>query len=337
MSRIAKKSAKDELAKEYCRQHDVIWEGSQLSSEEIRQLEQWSNRNPDDFEARMRLLGAYFLKTDIPSRKARRGHAMWVIEHRPSSDIAGMPYAQMDPQRDGEEYFNAAADLWQEQAKRHANDVSVLSHAAHFFMVRQAQIARRYFRRCVRLDPENYRWPQTLGLTYLMRPRGKNPGRSAVAAYRHFERALELADPKEERCAVLADAALAAFRSRNYDAAKAHATERVQKPGPRSNWNYGNAVHGGNAMLGRIALMEGNIGKAKRHLLAAGKTPGSPQLNSFGPDMSLAKELLDLGEKDTVLKYLTSCCRFWKRPLLEGWISEIQSGKKPDFSHCVGP
>jgi len=38
-------------------------------------------------------------------------------------------------------------------------------------------------------------------------------------------------------------------------------------------------------------LKEGKVEDAKHYLLEAGKTPGSPQLNSFGPDMSLAEEL----------------------------------------------
>ena len=38
---------------------------------------------------------------------------------------------------------------------------------------------------------------------------------------------------------------------------------------------------------------EGRIEEAKRHLLAAGRSSGSPVLGSFGPNMSLAKDLLE--------------------------------------------
>ena len=68
-------------------------------------------------------------------------------------------------------------------------------------------------------------------------------------------------------------------------------------PKYKTNWNYGNATHKINNLNGRMALRDGNIDNAKIFLIEAGKTQGSPQLNSFGPNMSLAKELLEKGEK----------------------------------------
>ena len=52
--------------------------------------------------------------------------------------------------------------------------------------------------------------------------------------------------------------------------------------------------------------------------MAAGATPGSPQLDSFGPNMTLAKELLEKGQPDVVLHYFALCKNFWEdgRPLL---------------------
>src|SRR5690606_1423435 len=75
-------------------------------------------------------------------------------------------------------------------------------------------------------------------------------------------------------------------------------------PNYENNWNYGNAVHKINIVSGRIALHEGKIEEAKTFLLSAGKTKGSPQLNSFGPNMTLAKELLENGEREVVIQYL---------------------------------
>lgn len=99
------------------------------------------------------------------------------------------------------------------------------------------------------------------------------------------------------------------------------------------NWNYGNAIHNGIIALGRVALRRGDVAGAKQHPLAAGETPGSPNLHSFGPNMTLAKELLEKGERDTVIAYLQSCAKFWKMggAELQTWIATIKYGGTPDF------
>jgi len=103
----------------------------------------------------------------------------------------------------------------------------------------------------------------------------------------------------------------------------------------QNNWDRGNIIHNAHQLLGRIALAQGNIELAKEELLEAGKTTGSPQLNSFGPNMLLAKKLLEAGEIKAVLSYLDLCAKFWDNPMAnqmrKGWIVEIKEGKIPDF------
>jgi hypothetical protein len=111
----------------------------------------------------------------------------------------------------------------------------------------------------------------------------------------------------------------------------------------RDDWYHGNAIHHGHMVLGRVELARGNPEGAERALLEAGRTPGSPQLNSFGPSMALAEELLEMGRRDAVLEYLELCRAFWCPPGAEGpgadrarrtlqtWIFLIQEGRVPDF------
>ena len=95
----------------------------------------------------------------------------------------------------------------------------------------------------------------------------------------------------------------------------------------------GDIVFTGNLVLGRIALDEGRTEDAKRHLLASGKTSGSPTLDSSGPNMSLAKDLLAKGDQETVLQFLDLCRSFWKSDggKLDEWSKGIQAGRIPDF------
>ena len=99
------------------------------------------------------------------------------------------------------------------------------------------------------------------------------------------------------------------------------------------NWNYGNAVHVANLVLGRIALANDDRDKAVKFLIAAGKTPGSPQLNTFGPDMVFAKEMLQKGETEAVIAYLDLCGKFWEKRFeqLDEWKEQIARGEIPDF------
>jgi hypothetical protein len=101
----------------------------------------------------------------------------------------------------------------------------------------------------------------------------------------------------------------------------------------KDDWNYGNAIHTAHLVLGQIALNEDDIDEAKRHLLEAGKTPGSPQLNTFGPNMILAKNLLEKKERETVLKYFELCAKFWKDKdgKLNEWKAAVVNGEVPDF------
>ena len=103
--------------------------------------------------------------------------------------------------------------------------------------------------------------------------------------------------------------------------------------GREKDWNYGNAIHHGHRILGLIALKRGNREVAKRHLLASANTPGSPQLNNFGPSMSLAKALLELGEQAVVLEYLMLCRFFWveHRSRLDDWSAKVREGCIPNF------
>ena len=76
--------------------------------------------------------------------------------------------------------------------------------------------------------------------------------------------------------------------------------------------DYGHALYYGHLVLGRVALgRDHDVAKAKSALLTAGQTPGSRVLKSFGPDMTLAKELLEVGERDTVLQFFEECRSFW--------------------------
>ena len=100
-----------------------------------------------------------------------------------------------------------------------------------------------------------------------------------------------------------------------------------------TDWYYGTAVYYGHLVLGEVALARGDKSVASAELLAAGHTRGSPQLNSFGPNMRLANGLLQAGERAPILEFLKSCESFWEmgHRQLQEWAELVRTGGSPDF------
>jgi len=145
---------------------------------------------------------------------------------------------------------------------------------------------------------------------------------------------LTTAEGDAEAFVHLPSAAAAAFHLGLFGEARAFA-ERSLALAPlfQENWNYGNAIHIGHTVLGLIALNEGDEITAIAELVASGKTPGSPQLNSFGPTMQLAKALLRAGHVEPVPEYLEQCRAFWEMggAWLNLWERMVRQGSVPNF------
>jgi hypothetical protein len=84
--------------------------------------------------------------------------------------------------------------------------------------------------------------------------------------------------------------------------------------------------------LGRGALQRRDFDAAQKYLILAATTSGGARLGSFGPNLSLAKSLLNLGYRETVVAFLTSCKAWWMNPKLGLWISQIREGLTRDLS-----
>ena len=155
------------------------------------------------------------------------------------------------------------------------------------------------------------------------------PARAQVA-----DVALKKAQDPYSRWVTLGDVALWKAQPPTEDEAQAAANELLgMVEGYRADWNYGNSIHKANSALGRIALRQGDKLAARNYLIASAKSDGSPQMNTFGPNMILAKEMLEAGEKEAVLEYLQLCGKFWSMEdgRLAVWKRMIDEGRMPRF------
>jgi hypothetical protein len=99
------------------------------------------------------------------------------------------------------------------------------------------------------------------------------------------------------------------------------------------DWDSGNVLHEMHILLGRVALESGDLDEADRQLLRAARTPGSPQLDSFGPDWTLARDLLARGRREAVSAYVLRVGTFWESGAerLAEWKKALADGGTPKF------
>jgi tetratricopeptide (TPR) repeat protein len=199
-----------------------------------------------------------------------------------------------------------------------------------------ADLAEKCLARAQALDPGNPEWARDLANVYKGQAiKAKSPEeRTAILRKRleNLEKALSTVSYRGA-LADSSDLANAAFEAGEFEKAEMYARKALAlaSQNPTDHY-YGEALNHGNAVLGRVALHAGDVEKARSFLLAAGQIPRETKFDSF-PDMRLAKELLEHGQRQTVLDYLELCKSFWSgsgNPL-DGWIETIKSGGTPNW------
>jgi hypothetical protein len=315
-------------------------EGSRLTEAQAVALEQKVKHDPEDLPARTQLLGYYGRQyRSEPARRAREGHALWLIEHHPEAGAAGVVEAQLDPILSAAGYKRGRA-LWLEHAAAKPKDTRVLDNAARFLLVWDPAEAERLLKAGQALEPNEPRWATELGhlkSLELSRLKGEKRTAAARAALGYYEHATRGVDADGRR-SLLPNLAKLSFEAGDPAAAQKYALEMLAEAEHDQSWNHGNLLHVAHLVLGRLALKQGDVEQAKKELLESASTAGSPQLDSFGPSMRLAEELLERDERETVLQYFAACARFWKigGARLDKWTATVKAGGRPDFGSNLG-
>lgn len=142
-----------------------------------------------------------------------------------------------------------------------------------------------------------------------------------------------MAERPQTRIGFLAQAAKLALDAGQLDKADGFAKDLRTLAEPESNMLQSVSVHAAHILLGRVALQgTHDLVTAKAELLAAARVAPAA-IQKFGPNMSLARDLLAAGERATVLEYVNSFHDLSPEAMdkLNRWAKLIQSGAIPDF------
>ena len=299
------------------------------SIEEAERVEKSLEKTPDDMRARMGLARFYssivFSKPQLRARKY--DNIRWLVEHCPEYPELWTPEFSLDPAFDG--------NLWRSAVEKHPTSAAVVFNAGKYFLMEDPVSAESYLKKACELDPDSSIYACSLGNFYEIYAFRRTPDAIPDAlekAMAEYERAYAL--NVSANAWLLPDIARLSWRTRRYDRlSEAIAQmEAALKSAPKE-WYAGNLFYWIHLSRGLLALREGNLKSAGEFLLKAADTPGSPQLNSFGPGMLLADFLLKRGEKQTVLDFLEKTKKFWlpRFQKADAWAKEIREGRTPEF------
>ena len=239
---------------------DEIYAGSNISPDEATSLEAQLVESPEDLSARAQLIGYYdgqrFL--DDAARAMHVVHVLWFIKNAPEANVLDAPEVLIFEAFAADGYAKGK-DIWSSHLENDPNNLGILKHAAHFLRLHDRQLAIQILNHAQSLDQEEPDWAKQLGHLYQLDSRlrdGTWDPEAAKRALAQFELAYELSD-ELRRGYLLRELGTSAFQAGNIDRATAYAEEMLE--GNVEDWNHGNRIHFGNLILGRIALLDGNI------------------------------------------------------------------------------
>jgi len=322
----------------------LVLKGYRLSTPEAEKLEKTLLADPKNLIAHITLVAYYTSQHDELSRTKKSEHALWLIRNIPDLEILhDVAYTRLTKWDKG---YEEAKQLWLKHLETYHNNAVVLANAAEFFILSDKHLAEKLFKQLAVADPKNPRWPSELGHLYMLElqsaaytpqmERSTEADKSSLAAsaYQNYERAYRLQSNEQEKRMLMSRLATSAFEAGEVQGARVWALEALNDAATAtSDWSVANSLHHAHITLGRIALRGGDLAEARKHLIQASQSQGSPQLDSFGPNMMLAKELLEKGERDAVIQYFQKCASFWKndRGQLEQWAATVREGGIPNF------
>lgn len=310
----------------------ILYEAYFLTDDDVAQIEQRAAKSGCTVAEHAELLVWYFDRyRDSWSRDEGRNwlrEVRWLVSNHPEMEIAGTQYCNIGSIRfqviGSNSTYKLVGPLWRQQVARNGKDIKVLYNGALYFRAHDSNFAEELLDKAVRQKPGLID-PEHLGGLYAsiaayrdgsiryrydkITPEDRK--RTARKAYSCFRLALRRATDRRSRMRLTRLTMKWAFDVGAYAQARVYA-EQILKGGPGVN-GADVPAYDANIVLGRLVLRAGRVRLAGRHLLAAGKSRATElwKTNTNSPDLSLARELLEKGQKRAVLSFLSDCRRFW--------------------------
>jgi tetratricopeptide (TPR) repeat protein len=316
----------------YDREVRYVSSGSQMSLQEATQFSKQLLSEPDNLECRLKLLGYYFLKANksASAKAARYEHVRWMIKHHPDHYVSSSPWVHLDDWQYSTKMFAAAREIFKEQALHQPENAALIANFGHFVIQRDLHTGLELLQKACKLDDTEEGWPQTIILFCSFAVKENMPTKYkrkyaelaltyAAAATKMDHEYLANYQTAFENLSICAlyldDFETAADCINAFESIETRWQEQTKRTLP-------------DAIRGTIALRQGNLEKACRHLL------NLPKGILFDHESTnLANELLQHGQFATVAEFIKRLLKHkivdYKLNYWRYWLSEIEKENHP--------
>jgi len=316
--------------------------GVHVSRETAKEVRQKLKSNLNDFESRLLLLGRGLWGHSGSYEQ----HLLWLIENHPKRLIHNDIHLS-----NTDATYQKARRSWLRQVRLNPNDVTILCHAAEFFVPLACQDAAKLLERATELDMCNDDIPCQLSSVYRLMVGHFSPRKNKILAHQ----AVEILKVAIERYAIpceedsylqpyfsmvisqIADTALAC---RLLEDAKDlgqmlldHQKINMSRLGALAEHPsavYKLSTYRAHAIFGKAALAAGNVELAKEHLALMMHVP-----DGWYGDYSLADQLLKAGESEIVEEFIEHCRESWNRDFQRSYDKKDAESRIKWLSKCL--
>jgi hypothetical protein len=311
--------------------------GRQLPGENAFLLEATLIANPHDTNVRAILAFHYgsphYARTGDAILAQRSHAAWWVANHPDAADRIHRCFFTL--YLTDNDARGTALKLWNQHVKT-SSRAEILKNAYAFMQGFSDREVLGILSKLQVLEPNELNWPFQLAHHYYYSTSESTSHAAterAKASLAYAQKALAMGPKPYQRQSIMAIAARAAYAVGDLKLVESYATNLIDtaviRSASHSNPTYDTDIHDGHTLLGLVAVQRGDINSAVVHLMNSANAMEAPHLISFGPNMSLALELLKRGHSNEVIKFLEQCGKTWKSPDCKKWIAEIKNGIRP--------
>ncbi|NNE66827.1 MAG: DUF3857 domain-containing protein [Pyrinomonadaceae bacterium] len=335
-----------------------LGENIAVTKKEAIELEKRVSTNPEDFEARKKLISYYDNNLQDPkNRRQIVSHLVWLVRNRPTDWGSTVFWWRIEVEP-GSPGSKSVKQEWLSVLGEQPDKPGLRLIAADFFRGHETELAIKLLDEGAARFKDDYRFSaEKFKILYSWINGGEDfdekplPADTRKRAFEIGRAALEILrsgrrdDADRDYLELLTGMTELGFQLGAYDSVKRSATEMILMFGSSAAVpGFDEATHFGNIFLGKLALLDGDTDKSGEYLMISVRAPLRKKPNSVHPKMDLAKDLFEAGKKQVVSDYLEECLKLEvftdedypdKESLkaVNKWIAMIKEGKTPSFDY----